>query len=187
MANSWRLLVLVGLAAGLAAPPLQAQQSLEQMDRRAQGAGPEEVGPEEVETLIASAPVAGPSIPTTATISQPGTFALPASAEAYGPYSNIQPLAGGVPLDAGAPAGGVLPASITLATLPFGAIAPAAAPVPIAVQVPAVVPVAVPATGYVPPVVLTTTPDSIGPAQFPAPPPPNAYGPKGPAQTASGT
>lgn len=179
MATSRNFIISIGFVAGLVGQPLVAQQrTFEQLDRRAQGAGPAEVGPEDVETLIASAPVAGPSIPTTPANSEPGTFALPVSAGAYGPYSNIFPLTGGQPLNAVAPLGvPMLPSFAMLAVLPFGAIA---GPAPVAIAVPAVVPTG----GYVPP---TTTPEGVGLAPFPAPPPPNAYGPRGPAQTASGT
>ena len=177
-------ILAVATCAVLAAMPALGQQTVDKEERPEQGAGPAEVGPEEVETLIAAAPVTGPSVPT-AVVSTGGIFALPASAEAYGPYSNIMPLAGGVPLDAGVPAGGqALPSLVRLAVLPFDATAPAPIPpVPVAVPVPAIVPAAAAPA----PVVLTTSPDYIGPAQFPAPPPPNAYGPRGPAQTASGS
>lgn len=166
------------LTTGLA----QAQQRTEE-DKPEQGAGPAEVGPEEV-VLIASAPVTGSSVPTAAA-STPGLFALPASAGAFGPYSSILPLAGGAPLDAGVPAGGlVLPSLVRLAVLPFDTTVPRATLVPpVVVAAPPVVPAAAAPS----PVTLVTSPDTLGPVQFPAPPPPNAYGPRGPAQTASGS
>lgn len=176
------LVLLVAISAASAHGPALAQQTID-TERPEQGAGPAEVGPEEV-ALIASAPVTGPSIPT-ASASTAGSFALPAAAEAYGPYSSILPLAGGVPLDAGVPGGGqVLPSLVRLAGLPFDTLVPRATPVPpVAIVVPPVVPAAAPVS----PVPLATQPEPIGPVQFPAPPPPNAYGPRGPAQTASGS
>lgn len=178
-----RILALaVILSATLAGGPGRAQERTEE-DKAEQGAGPAEVGPQEVEVLIASAPVTGSAVPTAAA-STPGLFALPASAEAYGPYSNIMPLAGGAPLDAGAPAGAlVLPSLVSLAVLPFDTAVPPATLVP---PVVVAAPPALPAVAS-PPVTLATSPDTIGPVQFPAPPPPNAYGPRGPAQTASGS
>lgn len=174
--------LMVAILATVASAPALAQQTIDNKQQPEQGAGPAEVGPQEV-VLIASAPVTGPSIPT-ASASTAGIFALPAAAEAYGPYSNILPLMGGVPLEAGVPAGGqVLPSLVRLAVLPFDTTVPRATLVPpVAIPVPVVIPAAA-----VSPVPLATSPEPIGPVQFPAPPPPNAYGPRGPAQTASGS
>lgn len=148
----------------------------------------------EVPTLIAEAqPLPSGSVPVEP-VGVPGSGPMPVTVSA-GPLSTVGPLQGGAPVIGATPVGGYLlpDMSLLLATLPAATLlrpAVGALPFPPAVEIaPPVALAQAPlpvATEAAAPVTLVTLPTDVPPPAT-QPPPPQSYGPTGPAQQASGT